>query len=392
MILDETFPPDPRVENEALTLINEGHEVFLFCLTYKNQNLSENINGIQVKRYKSSRYIYKLSALVFTISTYSKVMKKKIEHFIVENRIDVLHVHDIRIAEASFKAKKKYNLPIILDLHENRPEIMRFYPHLNKFPGKFIISLLKWKRKEEEFIKKANNVIVVTKEAKNEILNRINIDGAKVIDLPNTVRKDFFTMNENFIEIRKKYEQKFVLLYIGDTNLRRGLQTVIQSIKKLKETIHNVKLVIVGKNSTDKVLKNLVNNLEINTYVDFMGWQDPKYFASYILSSDICLSPLHRNLHHDTTYANKIFQYMSFEKPLLVSNATAQKNIVLNNKAGLVHKEKNVNDFCKKVIKLYNDKNLRVELGKNGRKFLEDDFLWEKKSKNLVDLYNSLSN
>ena len=34
MILDETFPPDPRVENEAVTLINAGHEVFLFCLTY----------------------------------------------------------------------------------------------------------------------------------------------------------------------------------------------------------------------------------------------------------------------------------------------------------------------------------------------------------------------
>ena len=36
MILDKTFPPDPRVENEAVTLINHGFEVFLFCLKKYN--------------------------------------------------------------------------------------------------------------------------------------------------------------------------------------------------------------------------------------------------------------------------------------------------------------------------------------------------------------------
>ena len=42
------------------------------------------------------------------------------------------------------------NIVEILDLHENRPEIMKFYPHLQKFPGKFMISSTKWKIKEEE--------------------------------------------------------------------------------------------------------------------------------------------------------------------------------------------------------------------------------------------------
>ena len=54
MILDKTFPPDPRVENEALSLAEEGHDVFLFCLTYGNQMLEEEFNGIHVKRYQSS--------------------------------------------------------------------------------------------------------------------------------------------------------------------------------------------------------------------------------------------------------------------------------------------------------------------------------------------------
>ena len=39
MILDAVFPPDPRVENEAVSLVKAGHEVFLFvCITVNKSN------------------------------------------------------------------------------------------------------------------------------------------------------------------------------------------------------------------------------------------------------------------------------------------------------------------------------------------------------------------
>ena len=153
MVLDAAFPPDPRVENEAVSLVKSGHQVYLFCLEYGDEKVSEIINGIQVKRYKSSKLEYKLSALVYTIPFYTFLMQKKIDQFITETKIEALHIHDIRIAQAVFNANKKFNLPIVLDLHDNMPEVMKLYPHLQKFPGKYIISPKKWKQKEEEFIK-----------------------------------------------------------------------------------------------------------------------------------------------------------------------------------------------------------------------------------------------
>ena len=133
MILDDVFPPDPRVENEAITLINSGHDVFLFCLTYGNQKLHENINGIQIRRYKSNKLIYKLSALSCDFFLYRMIMKSKISDFIKKNSIETLHIHDIRIANAVFSSNKKYQLKIVLDLHDNIPENMKFYPHLHTF-------------------------------------------------------------------------------------------------------------------------------------------------------------------------------------------------------------------------------------------------------------------
>jgi len=390
MILDNTFPPDPRVENEAISLIKAGHDIFLFCLNYGNQKTNEEVKGIQVKRYHSNKLIYKLSALVYTIPFYSLIMSKKINHFLISNEIDSIHIHDIQIAEAVFKANKKLKLKTVLDLHENRPEIMKFYPHLQKFPGKYLISTKKWKKKEEEFIKKATNIVVVTEESKKEIIDRVGIKAQTIVVTPNTVHKSYFEKAKFDKTILNAYKDNFIILYVGDTGLRRGLQTVIESVSKLKDKINNLKLVIVGSNTSDIILKKQVSDLNLEEYVDFQGWKNEILFPSYIKASSICISPLHRNLHHDTTYANKLFQYMSFSKPVLVSNATSQENIIEKANSGLVHLEKDVQDFSTKVLELYKDKELRDHLGSNGKQFIEEEFCWEKTSKNLIALYNNL--
>ncbi|WP_375240579.1 glycosyltransferase family 4 protein [Polaribacter sp.] len=390
MILDASFPPDPRVENEAISLVNDGHEVFLFCLNYGDQKPSEVINGIKVKRFTSNKLEYKLSALAYTIPLYSFLMKKKISKFITENHIEAIHIHDMRIAEAVFKSNKNNKLPVVLDLHDNMPEVMKLYPHLQKFPGKYIISPKKWKIKEEEFIAKADKVISVSPEFLETLAQRLPKQKDKLVLVPNTIRKSFFenfTVKETILE---KYKNNFVILYLGDTHLRRGLQTTITAVNELKKSIPEIKLVIVGRNTTDAILKKQVKDLNIQKFVDFEGWQDVSLFQSYILASAVCISPLHRNLQHDVAYANKIFQYMSFAKPLLVSNAIAQKKLVEKVNAGLVHEQKNSEDFTAKIQILYKDASLRNNLGENGKNFIINEFCWEETSKKLLNLYNNL--
>ena len=81
---------------------------------------------------------------------------------------------------------------------------------------------------------------------------------------------------------------------------------------------------------------------------------------------------------------------MSLAKPLLVSDATAQKRLVEKNNTGLIHKEKDTNDFSDKILTLYNNEALRNELGQNGTAFIENEFSWEQTSKKLLHLYDNL--
>lgn len=390
MILDKTFPPDPRVENEAISLIESGHEVYLFSITYSDETPEETLNGIKIRRYKSNRITYKLSALAYELPFYSQIFKPKIKDFILKNKIEVLHIHDMRIAGTVYSLNRKFQLPVVLDLHDNYPEVMKDYPHLKKIPGKYIINPKKWLKKEQEFIEKATKVITVSPEFQKSIKNRLKTEQDKVILVPNAVRKSFYKNTLIQPEVLERFKNDFVLLYIGDTGLRRGLKTAIEAIPMLKKKIPSIRLVIVGTSSTDAILHKQVKKLQIESNVSFEGWQDDKLFPSYIKSASIGISPLIRSKQHDVAYANKLFQYMCFGLPVLVSDAIAQKNLITHANTGLVHIENDPIDFAKKIQLLHTDKELYSKFEKNAIHFIENKFHWELTANQLVTMYKDI--
>ena len=242
---------------------------------------------------------------------------------------------------------------------------MKFYKHVNSFFGKLFISPKRWKIAEESFVKKANKIIVVTDKAKEELLSRVNIDQKKIIVYPNTVRHDFYKDKKVDRDLEKKYSKKFVITYVGNTSKRRGLLTVIDSLKIIQKTIPNIKLLIIGKSSFDQVIKDKIKQNQIEKLVDFIGWIKESDIPNYLSISKLGLSPLHKNIHHDTTYANKVFQYISFGCPIVSSNVIAQSELVNKYKIGVIFEDNNAFDLSNKIIELHNDKNLYNRLKQN---------------------------
>tara|TARA_B100000953_G_scaffold50132_2_gene38564 strand:- start:24844 stop:26025 length:1182 start_codon:yes stop_codon:yes gene_type:complete len=388
MILDAIYPTDPRVTNEANALIKSGNEIFLFCLSYKkNFKKKEIVNGINVFRFYCSWLTYKLSALAYTFPLYKWIMSKKIKRFIKESNVEVLHIHDLQIASSVFDANSFFNLNVTLDLHENRPEIMKSYKHVNSFIGKIFISPFKWKLAEEKYCKMSKSVVVVTDLAKKELLNRIKISKEKVIVFSNSVSKSFysdFKLNNQIIE---KYSNSFVLLYLGNTSKRRGLETVLKSIPEIVKSISNFKLVIVGSSSFDKELIKTVKKHNISRFVDFEGWKSEDLFPSYIKAAELGISPLHSNLHHDTTYANKLFQYMSLGCPVLCSDVKAQKALLETYNVGLLFKAEDSSDLTEKLFKLYLNSGLRNKMSENCINAIQNHLNNDIISKDLVKCY-----
>src|SRR5690606_22098062 len=166
---------------------------------------------------------------------------------------------------------------------------------------------------------------------------------------------------------------------------------VLYAIDVLRNEIPHLMFWVIGTSSADKELKEIVHQLKIEDYVRFEGWQPENLFASYISGSQVCLSPLRRNPHHDTTFANKIFQYMSMQRPLAVSDCPAQAQLVASEHCGLVHGAANVQDLAQKILDLYYRPELPTRLGAEANVAVDERWIWDKSSTPLVKLYNALS-
>ncbi len=389
MFLDTAFPHDSRVENEAISLIKAGHEVHLFSLDYEGRKSKETINGIHVHRYKADKLTYKLSALAYTFPFFHNRIKKSIRNFIKEVFPEIIHIHDMVIAKAVMDVN--YNLPVVLDLHENRPEIMKHYKHVNEGLGKWLISTKKWNTVQDYLIKRSDHLILVTEEAKKVVLGSGLKKDKEITVVPNTILPEVYlnyAIDKNIIE---RFKSSFNLVYLGDTSFRRGTDTAIKSIPLLKSQIPSIKLILVGDSSVDHQLRLLAESLNVSENVSFEGWQDVSLFSTYVQASDICLSPLKRNPHHDTTFANKLFQYMAMGKPVVVSDSTTQANVVIDENCGLVFNADDEKDLAEQVMKLYQNRALSSELGENGKRAVSERWNWDITSADLISLYNKIS-
>ena len=96
-------------------------------------------------------------------------------------------------------------------------------------------------------------------------------------------------------------------------------------MKIIEKTIPNIKLLII-ESSFDQVIKDKVKQNQIEKLVDFIGWIK-KVIYLIIYRNKTRLSPLHKNIHHDTTYANKVFQYISIGCPVVSSNVIANLSL-----------------------------------------------------------------
>lgn len=390
MILDSSFPPDQRVEKEALSLLGDGHEVFLFSLSYRKLSPIENYRGIQVYRFAAGKLIYKLSALAYTVPFYRWIVQSKIKSFLIKCSIEVLHIHDMVIAEAALSANHKLKLPVVLDLHENRPAIMQEYKHVNELLGRWLIDLKRWKKKYYELAAVVDSVVVVTDLAKVDIMESTGKKEDEVIALPNTIHYQEFVALPRDPGIIKRMDGYFNLLYIGDTSLRRGTDLLIKVIHELVMEIPTIKLWIVGASSADKELLSLTKSLGMEAFVQFEGWKDNHFLPTYIEQAQVALSPLKKNLHHDTTYANKVFQYMTLGCPMVVSDCIAQANLVTGENCGLVYKSDSISDLHNAILELYRHPDKAYELGQNGKNAVQLRWNWNQTVKPLLSLYKRL--
>ncbi len=380
MVLDNEFPFDTRVENEAISLINAGHKVHLACYTRKQLPEYEVFRQIVIHRIRISQFIYKSSVAALTFPVYFIFWKRFLNRIIEENNIEVLHIHDLPLTRVGKKLKERHSLKLVVDLHENWPVLLSVSTHTNSLLGKLLSPNFLWVRYERRVLKHADLIIVVVRESK-ERLERLGLRGSKICIVSNTLNINEFAYNDN-----KPDPGFFTLFYAGGINYHRGLQTVIEAISQVKDKIPNIRLRIVGAGSYMPVLKDQVKELKVERHVEFLGYLPLKKVAANLALADVALIPHLRTNHSETAMPHKLFQYMYSNKPIIASNCILMERIITETDSGLIFKAGSADDLANKILSISNKK---VKIPP-ARRWVEEKYNWQVDAETLISSYKKI--
>lgn len=378
-LLDKFYPPDPRVDGEMKALNEAGFQTKL-AVFQKEPFLREDVINLPM-----AKNMFRFSALAYTIPVYQWYIKYYLRKVIRREQPDFLHVHDITMAEAVRQLSEEFKIPYILDLHENRPEIMQYYPFMKRPLSRLLINLDHWRIAEKRLMNAAQHCIVVTEEARAWYVEHFKITAEKITVTPNAVDETFIRIAEN--RDRQNLPGELRMIYIGETSARRGIESVIKAVAILRDKRINVHCTILGRGRDDNHWKTMLNRLSLNEHIIFGGWVGYEEIHAALQSCNIGLCPILKNIHHDTTYANKIFQYMAYGLVNVVSDCDAQANLVQQYHCGLIHKGGDENDLAKKLLWLVNHPDTINAMGENGRTALKNGFTPTKVHAALVAYY-----
>jgi glycosyltransferase involved in cell wall biosynthesis len=385
MVLESDFPPDVRVENEMIALTEAGHEVHLACSTRKNRLGHDMFGKVVIHRKSMSTFIYKTSVGCLKFPFYFNFWRQFIFGLCSEEKFDIIHINDLPLSKIGVEAKRKFNIRLVIDLHENWPALIKTAAHTQTIPGKLLSSNKQWIEYERKMLPEADKVITIIEEARDRVIS-LGIDKAKIAMVSNTINFDNLELGEG-----TRDKDFFTIFYGGAINRHRGLQIVIEALRICVLKNMNIRLWIVGDGSYRKQLEKISQEMKLTSNVKFWGHKPFNEMLKILADSDAALIPHIRTDNNDASSPNKLYQYMYLNIPIISSDCTSLKRIITETKTGFIYKHDSASELSLLLEKLYNDRQISAGIRGNGRKAVLDKYNWNIDKIRLIEAYNELS-
>lgn len=401
MIVENPYPQDTRVRNEANKLYRAGYKVSVVAKKYPNQSPFEDVSGVKVYRvpwfevFKKStesksiftKFFYKVATKVgYIIEYFYFTFAAFITSIIVllKEGFDVVHLHNP--PNTLFVIGLFYRLlgkKFVFDHHDLSPEL---FLSRYKTNGGIIHKVLLL---EEKLCLRSANIVIATNESYKEIdIVRGKKRPEDIFIVRNGPDLNLFKEVEPDKEL--KQSGKTILVYIGVMGPQDGVDYLLRSLHLLVNHFNRKDFycVIIGPGDSLEDLKRLREELELQEYCRFTGKIPFEDLLRYLSSADICVDPNPSNPLNDYSTWIKVMEYMSLGKPIVSYNLKETRFSA--QQAALYATPNNEKEFAEKIIQLMDNSDLRKEMGMFGKQRVQNELAWEIVSENLLDAYRKL--
>lgn len=359
MLTTVHIPFDTRIfHKEAKTLIQAGYDVTLIAQHSKNK-IVDGVKIIALSK-PGNRFmrIFGLTWRAFLLA--------------LRQRADIYHFHDPELIFVGVLLRL-LGKKVIYDVHEDVPKQIlnkNWMGNVNirKFAA-FIMNIV-----EQIGALLFNRIVVATPDIaknfpKNKTIILRNFPILKLID--------------NAVPINHK-KSRSVIIYAGGLTKVRGIKGIVQSMEHIGD---KAELWLLGKWESEK-FRGECKNLEGWKYTKYLGHKSLEEVYSCLKISKVGISILYPVKNYLTGLPVKTFEYMACSLPVVMSNFPYWQEIFRD--CALFVDSYNSKDIAEKVLYLLDNPNEAKELGKKGRKLIEEKYSWEIESKKLLEMYENM--
>ena len=319
-------------------------------------------------RYTSS----KSEKIISTLGIWSefnryntKEIIKNIQEVFQSSNPDIIIIQELCMVEPTINSlsgfKSLHNIPIICVAHNDEALLVK-----SKGMKKNIFLRLLYnsasasaKRYQSKWFKRTNAVACLTPEDYSSIQHSLGKNSLKLYQFGNGVDTTQFTVSS----LTNQPENSGNLLFMGDYSYPPNFDSILWFIKSVLPNIKQ-KLILIGLPPTDKEIKLLTSNPQVN----FEGLVDD--VRPYLEQADICIAPILSG----SGSRLKILEYLSMGK-IILSTSLGVKG--LNLEPGKHFIECNSpEDFISNCKKYSLNPDQFSSLKNNGRNFVVQNWDW----------------
>lgn len=371
------FPDVNKSFNMYTSLVEEfvkkGHDVFVVAPQIPNEKtqlqFEKNIQVLRVQTLplrKVNNFVKGISNLLLPFQ-YKRAIKKYYKNH--NPSLIIIPTPPITLASLALSLKEKYAAKLYLVLKDIFPQNAVDLGFMNKYSG--VYSYFRYV--EKKLYKAADKIGCMSQGNISYILSHNKyIDADKLHVLENWQVLNTSYPNKNR-EIMYTYNLagKFVVLFGGNMGKAQQLENVL-TLAKQCEGYKDVVFLFLGDGTQKKELDGLIkagkhDNVILRTTI-------PKgEFQNLVSCCDIGLISLNKNFTIPNI-PSKMLDYFNLGIPVLASidKATDFGKMLDEANAGLWSIAGDTVSFKRNFETLYHNKDLRMQLGSNGRKYFEN--------------------
>ena len=189
---------------------------------------------------------------------------------------------------------------------------------------------------------------------------------------------------DKFYPTRKKDDGVVKFLFVGRIVPIKNLPFLIRGFNKAFMENKNIILNIVGdgdESEIESVKKMAIQNKNIN----FLGNKKGYELVRQYQENDVFII-----VSSYDNYPNVVFEAMASGLPVIGTNVGGIPSQIVDRKTGILVRLNDIDDLKESILVLANNRNLREQMGKNGRRRVEQEFSWDQSAVELEKLYQGI--